>query len=161
MSASECGVLKALDADVRVPRLPFIAHISCLPHFCQLPFRHPPAPCRLSDFPIFAFANENEIFNKNDSRCFHCDRCCSVLYTILLYIVYIKKDICPTTCQFQFIYKCSIYVLYIYGISHTVPAVLGNPLRSYRKISSYENCRLPIAPKPDAISICLSACVCV
>lgn len=78
-----CGTL----TDVRVLRLPFIAHISCLPHFCQLlpfspssPSRSTPSPLHLftsfSKFPIFAFANENEIFNKNDSRCFHCGDCC-------------------------------------------------------------------------------------
>lgn len=56
----------------------FLPATSLLPP--SSPSRSTPSPLHLftsfSKFPIFAFANENEIFNKNDSRCFHCGDCC-------------------------------------------------------------------------------------
>lgn len=146
-----CGTL----TDVRVLRLPFIAHISCLPHFCQLlpfspssPSRSTPSPLHLftsfSKFPIFAFANENEIFNKNDSRCFHCGDCCCCCCCDILYKEGYLPDYLPISIYIQVHY---IHVYITCSIYNAVCCALR--IREAAK-STDENCRLPIAPKPVA-----------
>lgn len=148
-----CGTL----TDVRVLRLPFIAHISCLPHFCQLLPFYPPLPPlpllfllfislpALASFPFSLLQMKMKFLIKTIRVVFIAATAAAAAAMCNIY--YIGKDICPTTCQFQFIYKCTTYIYITCSIYNAVCCALR--IREAAK-STDENCRLPIAPKPVA-----------